>query len=106
MEFAPSTSLGHGDYLSGGWGDHSLAFDAILDHQRVPKDAQRLCKALIGRSLYGIHGEVQNPLAPGTLAIKIEAALFLWGRVSCSMMLRHNFAYLDTGRLESVTAWD
>ena len=79
--------MGSGDYMSGAWGEHTLAFDAILNHQGVPKDAQRLCRALIGRSLYGIHGEVQNPLAPGMLAIKIEAALFLWGRVSCSLML-------------------
>lgn len=86
LDFLPTSSFGRGDYMSGGWGEHPLAFDAILDHQGVPKDAQRLCRALIGRSLYGIHGVVQNPLAPGMLTIKIEAALFLWGRVSRSLI--------------------
>lgn len=66
------------------WGDEVLSFAPIVDHQNVPKDAQRVLAAMLGACMFNIGEMVPHPHAPEDAARmllnRLEIILFIWGR--------------------------
>lgn len=73
-----------GDWQGSWWGDEELAFQTILDFQRVPEDARRVFIAMLGACLFDINERVPHPDHPTDpeqrMLNRLEVILFIWGR--------------------------
>ena len=65
------------------WGDETTPADTILGDQNVPPEAIRMFYAMVGRCMFDINGTCQHPDEGNetSLSTRLEAILFLWGRV-------------------------